>query len=215
MNITVITQYADNYKSIADITVPVLKQYCDTHGYSLVENKIELPYHYKKHWLIEKLFMSGTDVVFYIDVDAMVTNHKIKIESLLEEGKDFYISKDINELNGGVFILKNTAWAVNFNWFVLKQSILFENEQNVYNDCYNEPIYKSNIKILPQSAINSYPYQYYGERFGKISGDAPVLKPSHEQGDWKIGDFIIHVPGLELSIRESILSEVKKHIVYE
>ena len=69
--------------------------------------------------------------------------------------------------------------------------------------------------MLPQSAFNSYPYQYYGERFVKISGDKPVLKPTHEQGQWMIGDFVIHVPGLELSTRINILQEVKNHIVYE
>ena len=213
MKILVLTQYAENYNELADVTVPVLKKYCERHGYDLCVHKIEMPYHYKKHYVIEKL--NNYDLVFYIDIDAMVTNHKIKIESFLNEEKDFYITKDLNELNGGVFMLTLSEWGKVFNSEVLSNIPYFENEQNYYNSVYENHSWKDKISVLPQSAFNSYPYQYYGERFGKISGDKPVLKPSHEQGDWKIGDFVIHVPGLELSIRESILSEVKRHIVYE
>ena len=102
MKILVLTQYAENYNELADVTVPVLKKYCERHGYDLCVHKIEMPYHYKKHYVIEKL--NNYDLVFYIDIDAMVTNHKIKIESFLNEEKDFYITKDLNELNGGVFM---------------------------------------------------------------------------------------------------------------
>lgn len=210
MKLCVVTIYDENYYEIANVTIPSDKEYCLKNGYDFIAHKLlDGNYHYKKHELFCDL-LERYDVIFYKDIDSIFTNHTIKIENFLSV-KDVYFTKDINEINGGVFMVKSSLWVKMWNDFVLSQKQLFPNEQNVYN--HYEVLFSSNIEIYPQYYFNSYKYEFYGERFGKISGDAPKNIPSHENGQWNKGDFILHVPALTLITRINILEEVKNHII--
>jgi len=202
MNIAVATMFSPAYKPIVDITLPVLKKYCERHDYEL--NIINVPdwdYSYRKHeWLKGKL-KTDVDVIFYIDCDALITNEDIKIESFLDGEHDFFVSEDINEINGGVFLLKNTRHGRWFNNLVLMCKGLFINEQNVYVD-YKDILTKVGImKLLSHPSFNSFPYHYYPE----------YKNITHEQGNWETGDFVCHVPGKSLQERETILKAIKEH----
>lgn len=202
MKILVCTMFSPSYQPIADITLPILKSYCEKHGYGL--NVIVCPdwnYNYVKHeWLKDKM-KEDVDVFFYIDADAIITNPSITIESLLEDGRDFYIAEDVTEVNGGVFILRNTEWGHFFNNSILEEKDNFVNEQNVYDHYKNHPNFKNKIKILPQSAINAYDYSLYPELQDRVG--RPDL------GDWQSDNFIFHVPALTIPQR---IEALKKHI---
>ena len=67
--------YSPSYKEVSDVTVPVMRHYCDKHGYEFHEIKIEDDnYHYKKHEYFKDLLGTDVDVVFYLDCDAIFTN---------------------------------------------------------------------------------------------------------------------------------------------
>jgi hypothetical protein len=136
------------------------------------------------------------DLFFYIDIDALITNSEIRVTQFLDNEHDLFITEDCHELNGGVFLLKNTEWANRFNDFILDQRTIFPNEQNgyvLYKDRYDV---ESKIKIVPHPCFNSYRYEFYPEI-------DPV--PKHEEGNWQPNDFIMHVPGKTIEQRVEIL----------
>ena len=213
MKVTLLTMWADNFKRIADISLPNFKAYCERHGYDLKELKIDSErFHYQKHIFLKEFLLTDVEVVFYIDIDAIITNQSLPVESFLDDEHDFYTTKDINEINTGTFILKNTEWGKWFNGLILGESKYYNNEQNVINAFHNTPFVKNKFKILPHPSINSYPYEYYYPSYGYIGwedGDKANTKPTHQQGNWEEGDFVMHVPGLELNQRAEILKNTK------
>jgi len=161
MKVVVCTMFSNSYQAIADITLPVLKNYCEKHGYEL--NVITCPdwdYNYVKHeWLKEKM-KEDIDLFFYIDADALITNQSVPIESLIDEEHSFFVSEDVTEINGGVFILKNNDWGRFFNNTVLEEKDTFVNEQNVYVHYKDHPNFKPHIKLMPQTLFNAYDHSY-------------------------------------------------------
>lgn len=201
MRIAVVTMWADNYKEIHDITYPVLFEYCCRHQYALHELKLEdgNSYHFRKHKLFSDLvYKHDIEAMFYLDVDCLVTNLNIKVEDFIEDEFDFYITKDVHELNGGAIILKNTPWGNFFNDFVLDQEGTIPNEQNVYVQ-YADSLFPK-MKVIPHPSINSYDYSLYPEY--------PNIR-KREEGHHHEGDFILHVPGAPFEVRVNKLKTTK------
>lgn len=202
MNVAVVTMWGERYKDVAEITVPVMKRYCLKHNYDFWEHKIENDnrYSYKKHEFFQKLFKTDTDVIFYLDADALITNSNFKVEDFIDEEHDLFVTEDPNGVNLGVLILKNNKTGQWLNEFILSQRDKFVVEQDVVNDLIKSPFFNHQffIKILPHPSINSYPYEYYSE--------FPDMK--HEDGNWREGDFVCHVPGLALDKRIEILKSI-------
>lgn len=186
-----------------------MKMYCDKHGYEFYEIKVQDEgWHYQKHrWFNEMMQKGGVDVFFYLDVDALITNHTIKIESFLDDEHELFLTKDINEINGGALILKTNIYDNWMNDTILGCIDIYENEQNAINFLFNcNDTFKSLTKILPHPSINSYRYDLYPEC-------KEITKP--EQGMWGVGQFILHTPALSFSKRIEVLKEHLKDIVYE
>lgn len=205
-----LTEYGSNYDGIAAITVPVMKQYCEKHGYrfmDLILYGTGNEYAYKKIALmVDLLEDKEIEAIFYIDADALPTNHTIKVEQFIDDKHSFFITEHLEELNGGSLIVKNTEAAK----MILKTILLlkndFDNEQNVINFCRTDVLFERAMKVLPHPSINSFNYELYPE--------CPNIR-QREQGHWHKGDFIFHAPGLSISKREEVLNNIKEHIVYE
>jgi hypothetical protein len=194
--------YSTAYQEIADITLPVLKSYCEKHGYDW--EIIRLPDHhweFEKHEYLKEKMKWGIDVFFYLDVDALITNTEIKIESFLDDEHDLYLTHDGFELNGGSMIIKNTdigKWA---NEVIINLKGAFPNEQNAINFLMQSPNFNQWVKVLPHPSINSFDYSLYPE--------FPDRR-SREQGHWEEGCFVFHAPALSLDKRVEVLkSKIK------
>lgn len=202
MRIVVCTMYSPAYKELAELTVPNMQKYAARHGYDthiiFVEDE---KWAYKKHEAFKELFEMGYDLIWYKDVDAIITNLSVPIESFLDDENVFYITKDFNELNGGSVIIKNTTAGRMFNSIVLENSDMFENEQNLFNSFPILVLGVDFMKILPHPSINSYKYDLYPECKGCVGREY--------LGDWMGGNFVLHVPALGLGKRLEILSQVK------
>lgn len=205
MRICLCTEYGTNYKAISEITVPVMKKYCERHGYEFRE--LVLPgtgneYYYCKIAYFIELFKEEIDVIAYFDADILLTNLHLKIELFLDDKHDMYISKHAGEVNGGAMILKNTSWSRNFMDIILFFREDFDNEQNVIDHFEN---YKSlkNMKVVDHPAFNSVDYNLYPEFTGMRASD----------GQWGKGHFAFHVPALGTEHREQILREHLQYIV--
>lgn len=200
--------YTDSWLELAKVSLPNIVRYCIKHDYRWNIQRIKEPYDaFDKIRNIQKIFSDNSaHVVMSMDCDSIITNYNIKVESFLDDENDFYITKDCNAINAGVFIVKNTEWGNNFVNKVYdyeeryRQSGCEQNAIERYIGIFGE----DKIKYLSYPSINSYPlneyYPSYG-RWGYKEGDV-IEKPDNE---WHEGDFILHAPGLPLEKRLSIL----------
>ena len=196
--------YGSNYAEIAAITVPVMKRYCDKQGYEFRELLLEgggNDYAFKKHEFFTELFKEDINVIWYLDVDAIITNLTTPIAGFLMQEFSFYLTRDFNELNGGSVIIRNTGKGRLINTFVLDYKNDFENEQNLYNDKKFIEIIYGEYAVLPHPSINSYRYDLYPECSSYVG--------KRELGDWHEGDFVLHVPGLSIEKRIEVLKSAK------
>lgn len=200
------TMYSPSYKELANISVPNLESYCHAHGYDIIE--IVLPdnqWEYKKHEAFSQLFKEGYDLIWYKDVDSIITNMNIPITDFIDGTHSFFITMDFNELNGGSVIIKNTKAGIDFNEWILNNRNKYDNEQNCFNDRLTIDSFANTIRILNHPSINSYDYSLYPE--------CSDLVGEEQAGDWKDGNFIIHFPGLGLSHRVELMKEYLKKVV--
>lgn len=209
---SVLTTASHSWQELADLVIPVMYSYCKKNGYGFEVKFIPPTFEFHKIKAILSA-LETSNVVFCLDLDTLITNHNIKFESFLDADHDFYITQDINEINAGAIIAKNTLFVRG----LLNNILMFadaENEQNALKPFMDNP----EVKILPHPSINSYPYDEYAPTWGLIPGRSPLLgitgKPTHEQGNWEPGDFIAHLPGLPMQRRLEIFSRMKDQIVW-
>lgn len=203
MKVVCCIMYSPSHKELANIAIRNLQEYCRTHGY--IEYYIDYiedgKWEYEKHKAFKKLFEYGYDLIWYRDVDSLVTNMTIPITDFIDYHYSFYITKDFNELNGGSVIIKNDKHGSEFNKIVLEAKPSFENEQNFYNAVIDDMYFSNKIKVLPHPSINSYRYDLYPECKEYVGKE--------DLGDWKEGNFVLHVPALPLEKRAEVLRVAK------
>ncbi len=213
----VTTFYTDSFAPLAAITVPVLERYCEKNGYHYNINRIpDGKFQFVKTKNTRKL-LDAFSVVLTVDIDTMIMNHTVKIEDFINDDKHFYLTKDINNYNAGVFITKSSKWSKDWLDFINSHESTHDDEQNILEQYCDKPEIQNSITILPHPSINSIPYDLYSPSYGKIGfkeGDI-VEKPTHEQGDYQHGDFLIHLPGMTLTKRIEIFNEYRNKIIYE
>ena len=203
MKVVVLTMYSKEYAEIAALTLPNMAEYADRHGYNwevmYLENGEKWPY--KKHEMIAALFNYGFDVIWYRDIDAIITNINTPITSFIDDAHSLFLTKDFNEINGGSLVIKNTMRGKLLNGEILYHKDNFENEQNCINHLMGYPYFSEDTKLLPHPSINSYDYSLYKECSSHVG------KP--ELGDWEEGHLLLHVPGLSLDKRLEVLRNAK------
>jgi hypothetical protein len=199
MKVCCCTYYSPSYKALADIHLVNLSEYCQRHGYTMwVENIENDKWEYKKHEMFKELFEEGFDVIWYRDIDSVISNLTIPITMFLSEEGHFFLTMDYTELNGGSVVIRNTHEGRRFNELILSMRSRHQNEQNCYNileldtDDYT-------MKTLPQQTLNSYLYELYPE-IGKLSP---------REGQWEEGHFVLHVPALAMGKRIEVLKNAK------
>ena len=203
MRVLVVTEWCPRYQEVANVSLPNMYEYCARHDYGYHEIKLtnEEGFHYKKHEFFKEVFEKGVyDLVWYKDIDSMITNLSVPIESFIDDEHDLFIcGDDIFGINGGSLIIKNNIGGRFVNEFILRERGDFNNEQEVMEHYKEELQACSYMKILPHPSINSYPYKEYPE----------LKQVTREQGNWHEGDFLLHCPALPYEKRAEILRNAK------
>lgn len=208
MRICIQMLYTKGWLELAKITCGNIVNYCRKHGYMWNIQCVDEPYDaFEKIRQIQKIFENDeADIVWSIDCDALITNYKCKVEDYLDEENDFYVCKDYNGINCGSFIVRKSEWSLR----LLQKIIWYSKYEEVHCEQDALKVYIrirgcENIKKLPHPSINSYIYENYPE----------IPMQSHDKGQWEIGDFVIHLPGIGMQKRLDILNEIKEKIIYE
>lgn len=204
MKIVCCTMFSPSHQELADISVPNLERYCQKHGYDMRLIKIENDkWEFKKHETFKELFEKGYDLIWYKDIDSLITNMSIPITDFVDDSHDFFLTMDFNELNGGSVIIKNTKSGVDYNNAVLEGKNNYENEQNFFNETLNQ--YSDIVKIVSHPSINSYDYSLYIQ--------CKELIGHEDAGDWQPNNFVIHFPGLGTNDRIELLKEFSQKVI--
>jgi hypothetical protein len=163
--IAILTAYTDSFLPLQEITSINLKKYSLKHNYNLfieIIKERDRPASWYKVTKILELFKKNYKYIMWIDCDATIINDEIKIEPILEKDKEFYICRDFNGINCGVFIMQNTINNINF-----LQKVWFQTEF-IFYDWWEQAammflIYKkeypeSKIKYLDEKIFNNRSY---------------------------------------------------------
>jgi hypothetical protein len=185
MTAAVYIYYTPAWQELADIVLPKLEEYCAKHGYK------ELIYYNK----MSILDLFRYDIIWILDTDTLITNPEIRFTNFVDNKHDIFICKDINGINSGSWIIRNTEASRNFvstivnNFDAPHEQILM-----------NKYLHMVKVKYLPHPSINSYDYRLYNH-FG-------LAVPAHDQGQWQPGDLLLHLPGLSLEKRIEVFKEM-------
>ncbi len=211
MNIGVFCYHDAAYKCVADVTMPVLQKYCERHGYGLhiSDGKNERPLFWR---LVPDLlggFKDGYDWCVHLNTDTLITNHAIKIESLLD--RHMVIAMCLNSayewtLNDGFLAAKNSIEGrllLNTIWDMHgTPNSLAGNRDGAVTCPLNaiEALHRTNlmanelIRVLEQHRCNSFLFTEYG-----LPEDTP--------GHWRPGDFLLHLPARTNARRVELFTE--------
>ena len=151
--ITVATTISPSWQELGDIVLPNMIRYCKKHLYMFEVRVIPPKFEFEKIKMIIDLLKGGTDTIFCLDLDTLITNHTIRVENFLDPEHDFYLTQDINTWNTGSIIIKNTEWALGWMKAILSTEGTIENEQTAIMAC--SPDSMPTVKVLPHPSINS------------------------------------------------------------
>lgn len=194
----IITAYTDNIKDISDISYDCYSQYSLKHNIHFERiqlTNLDRPPSWYKIPLILDAFKSNHDYVMWVDADTLIINNLFNIYNILDHHQ-IYLSEDMNGINCGVMIWKNTSLNIdilyklwNMNEFIYhkwwEQAALME----LYSMNYNN--LQQITKKIPQHIINAYDYRLYGI--------------SNHPGQVTANSFIFHLPGIDNNRRLSIM----------
>lgn len=202
MSIGVYSFHDALFKPVADITLPVLRAYCERHGYPLtvaterlsnrrvVWDKIPL--------LLDNLHLN--DWSFFIEADILITNPGWTLEMfLLGTGDaDIIVSDDVNGMNFGVFFVRNTTASrvvLSDAWHMRDRGDIGSEQHALIEACQDSE--QVRVARVSQKLFNSYPYLEYG-------------LPSTTEGNWTPGDFAMHLPGMTVEKRVEVFRRYLK-----
>lgn len=223
--IAVLVVYDDNYESMKEITVDNnISNYCDLHGYTLITRKINSterePQWYKISESIDVLKSNDFDWVFFIDLDCLIMNPTIKLETLIDEKFSFLVpSHAIPAIDNPIttpfntdniitsqFLVKTDEFGIKilediWNATELSQDLnTFDYEGRQTRITISKPEFKPYVKIIEEKLLNRFwfvnsPFIVYNN----IGVNDLV---------WQPGDFIAHVTSYKKEDRNKLLDEL-------
>lgn len=206
------------FQQLADITDSVKREYCDLYGYKYhvkTDVKFTPDIGFEKIRMTLDFFKTNPDTewLLFCESDAMVTNFTIKIEDRIDNRFHFIVATDINDINAGVFLARNSKRGREYLNFILSERPKYQNnwqaEQGVIQDSYSQ--WTDTVRVVPQRIMNSFEYKYY--RYGDHRDRPPHRDIMGNDGSWQKGDWICHWPGMGLEPRIQLSTQMKANIV--
>jgi mannan polymerase II complex MNN10 subunit len=196
--IAIVGAHDKNYDKIGHYAHLNKLEYAKKHGYHVflytgAVDPLRAPYWYKITAIQKHL--NDYEWIFWLDSDAIIMNHSIKLESIVDGKYEFICFKDCEStICSGSFLIKNTQWSKQFlgNWYAQQDVNIqpgFDNGAliKLYNESQD---IRNRTKLVPQRILSSYP--------------PPLCSPT---GEYRTGDFIIHFAGITHKDKERLMKE--------
>ena len=187
------------YQKTVQKTIENKRAYCEKHQYDFVYGDMILdasrPIAWSKILLIlEVMETSECEWIFWSDADSLIMNMDICLEDIIDENYNFILTRDLNALNTGQFLIRNCEWSRTFLQAVYNRTDCIHHpwweNQGVIKILEEYPEYLSLTKILPQRVMNSYAKEVIGNL---------------EAHTFQSQDFIIHFAGVHWGARSCSL----------
>jgi len=214
-HVAMVTVSTSNRIVFSKYTINSFKKYAQRWNYDFYHHSLKLDSSRPAAWskiraVLDLLKDDRYEWVVWFDDDIFITNPEIKLEELIEKyGKnvDLILSSHkvnpslCNDINSGLFLVKNTQWSKEFFnkvWDIGNHRYNQESgsfwEQSAIMDLLSkngEYYNSSHINMVPARKIQSYITLLFKDDKG-------------DYGQWKPGDFVAHLPAAHNEIRASI-----------
>ena len=225
--IAILTFQANLPADVVFVATVNKRRYAELHGYSFIVADREIVDHagtrpaaWAKFSLLLK-YLPEYHYVMWMDTDALFMNPVVRIEQVVDTVHDVFVSTDHNDVNSGVFIVRNTEWSRWFlrecdaqTWLVDMEGAPFAYEQRALHYMYNTEIMRDflenhrpqplqpferadevrhHTRILPPCALNSNPCEEF--KSAVFLWRARPLGSLLCGNEYHAGDFIVHVAG--------------------
>jgi len=211
MRIGIFTEANEEFRSVADITFPVMEEYCARHGYEWRPAWIEQPERSIVWDRIPRLRqgLHDCDWVVHLDADCLITNLHVPLTEFMDGHKHLVISRAARETGGmffndGFLMMRKTLlvdWILEDSWKVEGEEEGILCLQDALELMYGaRDSVRSAVSVQPQKRFNSFLYPEYG-------------MPWNTPGNWTPGDFILHLPGCTNARRVEIFTELEGRIL--
>jgi mannan polymerase II complex MNN10 subunit len=202
MTAAVYIYYTPEWQELADIVLPKGWAYCKKHEFEDRFSKIATErWAYLKMICLSNLLLEYRyDFIWVLDLDTLITNPEIKFTDFTDNEHDIFICKDINGINAGSWIIRNTEASRKFIETIVNN--FTEPHEQILMNKY---LHMVKVKYLPHPSINSYKYELYNELLD-LEDEEMII--SHEDGNWQPGDLLLHLPGLSLEKRIEVFKEM-------
>lgn len=214
MRIALYTMHGPGIADMAAITVPNKVEYCTRHGYAYHESKHDGARHSWPGYdrlpdLIRWLRCGLYDWVFWLGTDCLITNLSTRLEEFIDPRYGMIIATDANEVQMDSFLVQRGArgeellqriWDTRFVSYGPNQ------EQSNLDAKIKVEGFGRSVKIIPQRKLNSYNYDLYAHE--KAQGFAAKTDFFGNDGQWRPGDFVFHVPGRGADVKIATLRDM-------
>lgn len=198
MKFHISTSFDSPYKCVADLTLQILMEYANHHGYELSVK--QNPWDARNIiWgrVSDMLAYNGpADWIVHVDADVLITDLDRGLDELayFTSPTLIVVGSDHNGINDGMLFLRNSLAA---------KELMRDVERTAESGCFqsalveklldNETLRKF-VTVAPQRTFNSY-----------LKGEYPDQDPD---GVWEQGDFALHLPGRSNPRRVEILNQI-------
>lgn len=218
--IAIVTLFDKNYEKLAEMSIPNKLDYARRHGYDVIyfDKSIDTsrPPQWSKVKAIEYA-LNDYDWVWWIDIDALIMEFDIKLESIIDENYDIiFTANKYSYLSNGSSFFKNTDISKKFlkDCYDLELPYLkninvqvFDHEQQSMRALIlNDSIYKQKTKLIDERVCNSYcttTNQSVLSAYPNWNNETNIYKP---------GDFVIQFCGRTFDERINVFAEYDKKI---
>jgi len=154
MKVCLLMFYDDVIKNYGDINYAINKKYCEKYNIDIIVSHTNKYFRRHSAWARLPLILDNIekyDYLIWIDADALLYNDATNIIDIIKENIDynFIFSNDIgnNNINTGIFIVKNTQYSIDFLHKWAYDNDLYVNnsypgwwDQGVLIDMFNQNI---------------------------------------------------------------------------
>lgn len=188
--------YREDNPDVHAISLRNKVEYCLAHDYSLHMVTHSLVQERKAVWsklpfLITLLPLH--DWIFWADTDCLFMNHDIRLEDLIDDRASLIITRDMNGLSAGNFLIRNSQWGRAFLHKAWERSDCFDHwaqEQLAMDRTIEEdPDSAREVKFVQQNTLCSY----------------HDVEMPEEYRPYRDGDFIVHFPAHYGRLRELMI----------
>jgi hypothetical protein len=207
MLITLLTTSSDSFWYIFRHTVPNKMEYCLRWGIQLTIRKQFLrdggPTIERPQFILDVL--DTCDWLWFMGGDTLIMNQTIDVKRFINDKHNLIIGQDVNGINNDVFFLKNSEASKEFLRQVIALKDTHHNDQAAMQEIIDKNLVPElNHCIVPQKFFNAYLY---------ATEPAYFAYPKDYEGNFVIGDFVLHLAAIDNYRREELINEYLPKVI--